>query len=322
MAKGIDIYRYQTVTNWQAVKNSGVGYIWVKLTDGGGPAVVKGDKQVAGSKSVGIPVGGYHFCQADSGTPEHQADVFIAEVRRLGATGLVPMLDLEDNPTESGRPDIPDSQKRAWGIRFCNRVAWHGFRPGVYVNNSVAKLTRPDGWGIPGLVIWIARYGAKPDTAAGRYDIHQYSSTGSVAGITGSVDMNESYTNNHFTSAAPPEGDDDMPLSGNDFKYLLYDNSIQDYGNLSQLLSEIKDKSRAAAGLATSIDKLTQLVVADAANDVTPESLAAALKGFVTSDIAPIVRETVAAALKDAEGANSDEIADKILNKLAAKIAA
>ena len=217
MAKGIDIYRYQTVTNWQAVKNSGVGYIWVKLTDGAGPAVVRGDKQVAGSKSVGIPVGGYHFCQSDGGTPERQADVFIAEVRRLGATGLVPMLDLEDNPPGSGRPDIPDSQKRAWGIRFCRRVLELGFRPGVYVNNSVAKLTRPDGWGIPGLVIWIARYGAKPDAAAGRYDVHQYSSTGSVPGITGSVDMNESYTNNHFAGSgrmATLDGDDLKNIDG------------------------------------------------------------------------------------------------------------
>jgi len=315
MAKGIDIYRYQTVTNWQAVKNSGVGYIWVKLTDGAGPAVVKGDKQVAGSKSVGIPVGGYHFCQADGGTPERQADVFIAEVRRLGATGLVPMLDLEDNPVGSGRPDIPDPQKRAWGIAFCRRVLAHGFRPGVYVNNSVAKLTRPDGWGIPGLVIWIARYGAKPDAAAGRYDVHQYSSTGSVPGITGSVDMNESYTNNHFATA--PEGDDMYT-----FKDLAYDNPIQEFGNLSQLLAEIKDKSRAAAGLVTAIEKLTQLVIADDANDVTDESLKAALKGFVTADIAPIVRETIAGALTDFEGADAELVADRILAKLAAKIAA
>ncbi|WP_020667871.1 glycoside hydrolase family 25 protein [Amycolatopsis nigrescens] len=191
MALGIDIYaRYQNVTNWQAVKNHGVGYVWVKLTDGGGKAVVPGDGLVAGAKSVGIPVGGYHYAQF-SPTPERQAEIFIAEIRRLGATGLVPALDLE-------APFGPNGAARDFGIRFCRRVAELGFRPGVYMNNAFAKATRPDGWGIAGLAIWLARYGARPDASAGHYDVHQYSSSGQVPGISGSVDLNDSYTNNHF----------------------------------------------------------------------------------------------------------------------------
>ncbi len=209
MALGIDVYsRFQTVTDWQAVKRHGVTFVYVKLTDGGGlPNGGKntGDALVAGARSVGIPVGGYHFVQA-SPSPEAQADVFIAEVRRLGATTCAPMLDLEDNPPGSGSPNIPDGRKRDFSIRFCNRVAALGFKPGVYMNNSLAKALRPDQWGVPNLVIWIARYGAKPDAAAGHYDIHQYSDAGQVPGIRASaVDLNESYTNAHLTGggAAP-----------------------------------------------------------------------------------------------------------------------
>ncbi|WP_268744754.1 glycoside hydrolase family 25 protein [Amycolatopsis decaplanina] len=209
MALGIDIYsRFQSVTNWQAVKDHGVTFVFVKLTDGGGlpnGGRNTGDALVAGARSVGIPVGGYHFAQA-SPSPEAQADVFVAEVRRLGATGCVPMLDLEDNPPGSGTPNIPDGRKRDFSIRFCGRVAGHGFRPGVYLNNALAKMLRPDQFGVPDLVIWIARYGAKPDAAAGRYDVHQYSDSGQVPGIRASgVDLNESYTNAHLTGggAAP-----------------------------------------------------------------------------------------------------------------------
>ncbi|QXV63430.1 hypothetical protein CVV72_36990 [Amycolatopsis sp. TNS106] len=209
MALGIDIYsRFQTVTNWQAVKDHGVTFVFVKLTDGGGlpnGGRNTGDALVAGARSVGIPVGGYHYAQA-SPSPEAQADVFIAEVRRLGATGCVPMLDLEDNPPGSGAPNIPDARKRDFSIRFCNRVAGHGFRPGIYLNNSLAKMLRPDRFGVRDLVIWIARYGARPDAAAGHYDVHQYSDAGRVPGIrASSVDLNESYTNAHLTGggAAP-----------------------------------------------------------------------------------------------------------------------
>ncbi|GAB3713997.1 hypothetical protein GCM10027598_21790 [Amycolatopsis oliviviridis] len=182
-------------------------FVFVKLTDGGGlpnGGRNTGDALVAGARSVGIPVGGYHFAQPTP-SPEAQADVLIGEVRRLGATGCVPMLDLEDNPPGSG-PSIPDGRKRDFSIRFCNRVAAQGFRPGIYMNNAHAKMLRPDQFGVQDLVIWIARYGAKPDPAAGRYDIHQFSDSGHVSGIrASSVDLNESYTNAHLTGggAAP-----------------------------------------------------------------------------------------------------------------------
>lgn len=204
MAKGIDIYRrYQKVTSYQAVKNSGVTFAWVKATDGSGfPAGGKADAEVAGFKSVGIPVGLYHFSQV--GSPTAQADRLLGEVNRLAATGVVAMLDMEDNPPGSGTPNIPPSQKRAWVNEFLNRVRQQGFKPCVYLNNADAKLIRPDTLG-DDVIIVIARYGAMP-AYGGRYDVHQHSSTGSVPGITGSVDLDESYNNRHlgaFRAAAP-----------------------------------------------------------------------------------------------------------------------
>lgn len=193
MAFGIDIYRYQTVTNWTTVKNTaGVKWVYVKPTDGNGPAVVRGDSQVKGAKSVGLPVGGYHYAQF--GDPVAQANVFLGEVRRLGAAGLPPALDLES-------PFSANATAKDFGIRFCRRIAEAGYRPAVYMNSSMASSLRPDQWGIPNLVIWIADYGVNngvrnPDLRpyTGRADIHQYTSVGRVAGITGSVDLNESLT--------------------------------------------------------------------------------------------------------------------------------
>lgn len=195
MALGIDIYaRYQTVTNWQAVKNHGVKYCWVKVTDGNGRAVAPGDGLVRGAKSVGIPVGGYHFAQP--GDAVRQANVFINEIERLGATGLKPALDLE-------APFTANTTARNFGIAFCKQVRARGYEPAVYMNQYFASVLRPDQWS-PRPALWIARYGAKP-AYGGPYDVHQYSESGRVPGITGNVDLNESVTNNHFatTQQAP-----------------------------------------------------------------------------------------------------------------------
>lgn len=189
MAKGIDIYKYQTVNNWQAVENSGVTFVYVKHTDGGRQATVPADNQVNGAKSVGLPVGGYHYAQFNP-IPEVQADLLINEIERTHATDLVPMLDLE-------APFVANQAAIDFGVRFCRRVVARGYRPGVYMNNAFAKILRPDLWDT-NPVVWIARYGAKPDPAAGHYDIHQYAPDGSVQGISGEVDLDESYTDAHI----------------------------------------------------------------------------------------------------------------------------
>jgi GH25 family lysozyme M1 (1,4-beta-N-acetylmuramidase) len=195
--RGVDIYRYQTVTDFNALARN-VGFAWVKLTDGNGPAVVRGDRQVNGCRAAGIPTGGYHYAQP--GDPIRQADVFLGELRRLNALDIAPALDLE-------APFTPNNVARNFGIAFCQRIAARGHRPAAYMSASMAGVIRPDQWGIPGLVIWIAAYGGNdggnygaddpPKVRryyGGRYDIHQHSSTAIVPGISGRVDLNWALT--------------------------------------------------------------------------------------------------------------------------------
>lgn len=207
MSLVLDIYRYQTVTDWNAVKRYGVEAVWVKLTDGGGPAIVRGDQQVKGARNVGIPVGGYHFAQ-QSPSPEVQADKFTAELRRLGATGIPPALDIE-------APFLPNSQARDFAHAFLRRMNRNGFtRLAVYMNQSFAQSLKPDTWNFPGLVKWIARYGNTPSVP---FDVHQYSESGRVPGITGNVDLNDSKVN--LTDGTGD--DDDMPSTDEIVKAVL-----------------------------------------------------------------------------------------------------
>jgi GH25 family lysozyme M1 (1,4-beta-N-acetylmuramidase) len=304
MAVGVDLHcYYQRGVNWTQV--SGVNYVWVKVSDGGaaytktvGGVTYRPDTLVQGAKSRGIPVGGYHFAQP--GDPRAQADLLIREVERLGATGVLPALDIED--------PFPIGQARAFGEAFCNRIRERGYRPVVYTGDSYAATIRPADWASQP-VLWIARYGAKPKNT--RFDVHQYSSSGSLPGSASAVDFNESYNNSHLM-----QGSDDVALGGDDFKYLFYNNPIQEFGNLSQLLAEIKDKTRLSAALSASIQNLTTLVTQNEANDITKADLDQALQGVVTTEIGPIVRQELVAALGEQQSQQADDVANSILTKL------
>lgn len=192
MALGIDIYRYQTVTDWQAVKRHGVAFVYVKGTDGGGRAQVRADGQTRGAQSVGLPVGLYHYAQL-SPSPEVQADVLTAEVHRLEAYGLPPALDLED-------PHKPGAAARDFAYRFLTRLRANGFdHVTLYGNTSMLTGIDAGTLGVPNTVIWLAAYGSNdgarhPHAYRRQVDIHQYTSVGTVPGIAGRVDLNESLT--------------------------------------------------------------------------------------------------------------------------------
>ena len=205
MSIGIDIHPYyQRAVNWSTVRDhSDVAWCYVKASDGGyryrktvaGVDYVP-DTHVAGAKSVGIPVGVYHYAQLSN--PEAQAAVLLGEHRRLGAS-LPPMLDLE-------APFQANSYARDFANAFLRRVADGGYRPCVYMSSSWAKTLRPDQWGIPGLIIWVASYGpnngrqnALTGGYPGRYDIHQYTSTGRVNGISSDTDLNATHGGFEFT---------------------------------------------------------------------------------------------------------------------------
>lgn len=193
MALGIDIYRYQEVVDWSEVKRHGVSFVYVKGTDGGGPALVHADYQVRGAHGVGLPVGLYHYAQL-SPSPEVQADILTSEVRRLGATGVPPALDLED-------PFSPGGRARDFAQRFLDRLRANGFDTvTLYANTSMLNgLVLAGGLDVPGLVTWAANYGPNdgarhplPKPWDKLAHIHQYASVGRVPGIRGRVDLNES----------------------------------------------------------------------------------------------------------------------------------
>lgn len=307
MTRGVDIYRYQTVTDYRALART-VSFVWVKLTDGNGPAQVRGDGQVRGCQAAGIPVGGYHYAQ--KGDPVRQCRAFVTELRRLSALDIAPALDME-------LPFAPNAEARQFAVTFLRELVNYGYRPAVYMSASWAGALRPDQWDIPGLVIWIAAYGGNgganydPDPQdgdpvkvrryyPGRYDVHQHTSNAVVPGIRGRTDLNWALTGtprNTTKQEDDMDAEQDRKLDELHEALRLGKVNVQDPGILSGYIR----RSMVAA------EKLVALAAADKDVDVT--ELAAAVVAQQRELLEEVIREVV-----------PDEVAEDVVRRLGEKL--
>lgn len=213
MTAGIDVFqKYQGTVNWAEVRGAGLTAVFVKLTNGASVASPAGDTYVKGARAAGIQIGGYAYVLAGSATA--QADAFAAQLTRLNALDLAPALDFED----SGLPATA-AARRSWIVSFFARLKVKiPSLDRVLLYSSGSELVAMDAGTItvPGLqvLIWDAEYGSNdgvehPRTHyTGAVAVHQYTSVGRVAGITGNVDRNTIYTD--ITA------EDDMALTSED----------------------------------------------------------------------------------------------------------
>lgn len=181
--KVIDVSEHQGVINWDAVKGNVDGVI---IRCGYGDNITSQDdrqwaRNIAECERLGIPRGAYLYSYADS---DAHAQSELQHLLRLlkGHTFQLPIyLDCEQAGTEWYAPTACQI--------VCEGLKAAGYTPGVYANlnwwnnylTSVKAYTR-----------WVAQYNSHCDYA-GSYDIWQYSSSGSVPGISGRVDMNWCY---------------------------------------------------------------------------------------------------------------------------------
>jgi lysozyme len=207
---GIDVSRFNGTIDWAQVKSAGVTFAFVAASRGSGtdcavvPASCGADPNYLTNYSLaraaGVRVGPYHRAFVNGATvPEAQADarleadVFLASVGSLQPKDLRPALDVETPfggaPTEAVRAWV-----RAWLKRVRNRL---GPRPIVYTNTtSWAGTGSTVEFGRAGYPLWVANWGVrKPSVPANNWagkgwSVWQFTSSGSIPGISGRVDLN------------------------------------------------------------------------------------------------------------------------------------
>lgn len=188
--KGIDVSKHQGKIDWKKVKNAGVEFAMIRA--GYGRYDNQKDPQFeanyAGAKAAGIPVGAYHYSYAKTvEQAKSEAQIFLKWIK--GKTFEFPVaFDIEDNSQASLGKQLISDMIRA----FCETVEAAGYYVSVYANKDWL-LNRIDDDCKKKYDTWLAEWRSGEPSYTGSYGMWQYTSSGSVNGIMGRVDMNYSY---------------------------------------------------------------------------------------------------------------------------------
>lgn len=197
---GIDVSRWNGNINWTEVKKAGIDFAIIRVGYRGyGTGALVEDPlaraNLAGASAAGIKIGVYVFSQAINLQEAVQEASMALEVVKGYKLDYPIFIDSEySTSAKDGRADnLSTAQRTAICEAFCKTIANSGYRTGIYASKSwfmyqlnVAALEQ--------YVIWVAHYTTATDYSR-RYDMWQYTSTATVPGIKGDVDMNFSYLN-------------------------------------------------------------------------------------------------------------------------------
>ena len=185
--EGIDVSVWQAAVNWPSVKNAGITFGIARVSYGTSLDSWFDDNW-NGMKSVGLVRGAYQFFLPLQ-DPIAQADLMINAMGPLGPGDLPPVVDVED--TDGQSPSTIAAKLKQW----CQHIeAATGKKPIIYTGkyfwqDNVASY---DFGGYP---LWIPNYSNTcpnlPNDYWSDWVIFQYTSTGSVPGVSGNVDRNK-----------------------------------------------------------------------------------------------------------------------------------
>ncbi|MBQ8559838.1 MAG: hypothetical protein IJ439_07670 [Tyzzerella sp.] len=193
--RGIDVSKHQGKIDWNAVANAGIDFAIIRV---GYRGLVYGTMvedecfktNISEATKAGIKVGVYFYSQAITEAEAiEEASAAITLVRGYHLDYPI-FIDTEEG--KNGRANSLSRSERTKIVKaFCETVKNAGYKPGVYANKYWLRDNLYASQ-LEDYFIWVAQYNTEC-TYDGKYDMWQYTSTGSLPGITGNVDMNICY---------------------------------------------------------------------------------------------------------------------------------
>lgn len=181
-AIGIDVSGHQEDIDWQAAREDGVSFAYIKATEGSGFVDPQYSSHHDGARAAGITVGAYHYFTLCSSGAD-QAKDFLAAVTPADGD-LPPALDLEFDGACDERPEAKHTQAEIEDFVAAVEKAW-GRRVLVYASadwrsHYGLEVTeeRPD---------WLFSEGHPPRAAD--WALWQVRFDATVAGVRGGVDL-------------------------------------------------------------------------------------------------------------------------------------
>lgn len=212
MKKGIDVAKWQGVIDWAKVKASGIDFAILKVTNKSNKVEEAFERNYAGASAAGITIGVYRYVYAktvDGAVAEANAIVAALNGRKVPYRVW---LDMEESSIRGVGREMLTQIIRA----EANVLIGAGYCVGIYCNkdwyDNVLNVSE-----LQDFPFWIARYvannGKMPADEYSPINLKgakawQYTSTGSVDGVRGNVDLDvafEDLTVGDITPAPVPE---------------------------------------------------------------------------------------------------------------------
>lgn len=195
IARGIDVSKHNGAVNWSQVAASGVQFTFIKAGSTNSGIDPQFAANITGAQAAGLKTGVYIYSYAV--TPEqaaNEANLLLEWIAPYTVNYPV-VFDIEDKCHKN----LSDQQLIDIINAFCTVIDGAGYYPMVYSNkNMFAQKLSIVGWDK-----WVAQYN---DNCEYNNNVcfWQYSSSGSVNGVNGRVDVNYQYKD--YNSLIIPEG--------------------------------------------------------------------------------------------------------------------
>lgn len=194
---GIDVSTWNGTIDWKQVAKSGVSYAIIRCGYRGTTygSLVEDNKfasNIKNASDAGIKVGVYFFTQAVSeaeAVEEASMCLSLVEGYKLSYPIFV---DVESGSGNARANGLSKEARTAIVKAFCKTISNSGYKAGVYANKNWLN-TKLNANELTAYTIWLAQYASAPTYNTTRYDLWQYSSQGSIKGISGNVDLDLSY---------------------------------------------------------------------------------------------------------------------------------
>ena len=193
--EGIDISHWQGDIDWTQVRAAGKEFAFMKASEDIDFVDTTYGLNRARAKAAGFVIGAYHFAQPDPlpGDAVAEADHFL-DTAGIADGDLPPVLDLE----RTG--GLTPGALRNWVTAYLERIRERtGVRGVIYTSPNfwANNMASTDWFATNGYrVVWVAHWTTAPaptvpasDWAGFGWTFWQYTSSGTVAGITGRVDL-------------------------------------------------------------------------------------------------------------------------------------
>jgi GH25 family lysozyme M1 (1,4-beta-N-acetylmuramidase) len=191
--KGVDVSRFQGKIDWKKVADAGIDFAFIRVGLRGtteGKILVDDyfEDNMKGATDNGIDVGVYFYSQAvDKDEALEEVQLVLDMIEPYNVKYPV-VIDIESADSDTARTvNLTSDQYEEVVHVFCDTVRSAGYKPMIYGNVKSYTLLM-DAQDVDDYDIWIAYYGT-PLYYPYHFDVWQFTSSGSVNGIDGNVDL-------------------------------------------------------------------------------------------------------------------------------------